>query len=75
MEEYYDLTINMSELSVIYDLKKSVGLIQIPKSATLQEVIEFINDINFTISEDDELFEKWKKWMPNAFGEKEEGLI
>ena len=62
--------INFDDISmnVNYDPKKAEGLIQIPKNATLQEVIELINDINLNISQDDELAKKWNKWMPNTKG-------
>lgn len=49
-----------------YDPKKADGLIQIPENAPLKEVIELLNDINLTITANEELAKKWKKWMPNG---------
>ena len=53
-------------MEMIYEPKKSEGLIKIPEHATLRMIIEFMNDCNFNISGDKELEAKWKHWMPNA---------
>jgi len=66
-----DLTLNISDdMKIDLSPKNATGLIQIPEDATLKEVIEFLNDMNFTVFGDDELAKRWNKWMPNTVKEK-----
>ena len=64
-QETTKLNFDDSSMIINWDPKKSKGLIQLPKTATLQEVIELINDCNFNINGDKELIKKWLKYMPN----------
>ena len=57
---------NNDGLTIDFDPKKQTGLIQLSKDATLNDVIELMNDLNLVITGDEDLKKKWSKWMPNG---------